>query len=92
MAVGELEITSVDEVGRILIPKETRDGLGIVERTKLLITEIKENALILKKNDVKEMTKRLEDDSRDTDLKSLLGRVRDETDDKIERACPEIST
>ena len=87
-----MEITSVDKVGRILIPKETGDGLGIGERTKLLITEIKENALIQKKNDVKEMTKRLEDDSRDTDLKSLLGRVRVKTDDKIERACPEIFT
>lgn len=87
-----MEMTSIDKVGRIVLPKETRDKLGIDERTKLLIAEVKEGTLVLKKIDVEEMTKRLEADLKDVDLMSLLRKVREETNEKVKRAYPEIFT
>ena len=88
----KMEITSIDKVGRIVLPKETRMRLGIDEKTKLLIAEVKGDAIILKKIDVREMTKQLEADLKDVDLTTLFKKVRDETNEKVRRAYPEIFT
>lgn len=87
-----MEITSIDKVGRIVLPKETRDRLGIDEKTKLLVAEVKGDTIILKKIDVKEMAKRLEADLKDVDLTTLFKKVRDKTNEKVRRAYPEIFT
>lgn len=88
----KMEITSVDKVGRIVLPKETREKLGINEKTRLLIAEVKEDTIILKKIDVEKMAKQLEVDLKDVDLTTLFRRVRDETNEKVKRAYPEIFT
>lgn len=88
----KMEITSVDKVGRIVLPKETREKLGIDERTKLLIGEVKGDTIVLKKIDVKKMAKQLEVDLKDVDLTALFRKVRDETNEKVKRAYPEIFT
>ncbi len=85
-----MEITSIDKVGRIVLPKSTRDRLGIDETTRLLIAEVKEDTIVLKKIDVKEMTERLEADLKDVDLEFLLRKVRDETNERVRKAYPEI--
>lgn len=87
-----VEIISVDKIGRVVLPKETRDRLGIDESTKLLIAEVKEDTLVLKKLDVTEMKKQLAADLKDVDLVDLLRKVRDETNEKVKRAYPEIFT
>ena len=87
-----MEITSIDKVGRIVLPKETREKLGIDERTRLLVAEVKGDTIILKKIDVKEMAKQLEADLKGVDLTTLFRKVRDETNEKVRRAYPEIFT
>lgn len=46
-----MEIISVDKVGRIVLPRETRDRLDIGEKSKLLVG-VKGDTIILKKLDV----------------------------------------
>lgn len=87
-----MEITSIDKVGRIVLPKEIRERLGIDEKTKLLVAEVKGDTIILKKIDVREMAKQLEADLKDVDLTTLFKKVRDETNEKVRRAYPEIFT
>jgi AbrB family transcriptional regulator (stage V sporulation protein T) len=87
-----MEITSIDKVGRIVLPKETRKRLGIDEKTKLLIGEVKGDTIVLKKIDVEKMAKQLEVDLKDVDLTTLFRKVRDETNEKVKRAYPEIFT
>jgi AbrB family looped-hinge helix DNA binding protein len=88
--VVKVEITSVDKAGRIVLPKETRGRLGINEKTKLLLAEVKGDTIILKKISVQEMAKQLEVDLKNVDLMSLFKKVRDETNEKVKRAYPEI--
>ena len=88
----KMEITSIDKVGRIVLPKEIRERLGIDEKTKLLVAGVRGDTIILKKIDVREMAKRLEADLKDVDLTTLLKKVRDETNEKVRRAYPEIFT
>lgn len=85
-----LEIVSVDKVGRVVLPKRTRNRLRIDEGTKLLIAEVKEDTLVLKRLDVEEMKRQLALDLKDVDLVGLLKKVRDETDEKVRKAYPEI--
>ena len=77
---------------RVVLPKETRKRLGIDEKTKLLIAEVKGDTIILKKIDVEKMARQLEADLKDVDLTALFRKVRDETNEKVKRACPEIFT
>jgi len=77
-----MEITSIDKVGRVVLPKETRKRLGITEKTKFLVAEVKEDTIVLKKIDVETMAKRLEADLKDVDLTALFRKVRDETNEK----------
>jgi AbrB family looped-hinge helix DNA binding protein len=92
MVMAEVEITSVDKAGRIVLPKETREKLGINERTKLLLAEMKGGAIILKKIDVGEMARQLEAELKDVNLENLFRKVREETNEKLKRAYPEIFT
>jgi len=85
-----LEIISVDKVGRVVLPKETRDRLRIDEGTKLLMAEVRDDTLVLKKLDIEEMRRQLDLDLEDVDLAGLLEKVRDETNEKVRRAYPEI--
>jgi AbrB family transcriptional regulator (stage V sporulation protein T) len=87
-----MEITSIDKVGRVVLPKETRKRLGITEKTKFLVAEVKEDTIVLKKIDVEAMAKRLEADLKDVDLTAIFRKVRDETNEKVRRAYPEIFT
>jgi AbrB family transcriptional regulator (stage V sporulation protein T) len=87
-----MEITSIDKVGRVVLPKETRKRLGITEKTKFLVAEVKEDTIVLKKIDVETMAKKLEADLKDVDLTALFRKVRDETNEKVRRAYPEIFT
>jgi AbrB family looped-hinge helix DNA binding protein len=87
-----MEITSIDKVGRVVLPKETRKRLGITEKTKFLVAEVKEDTIVLKKIDVETMAKRLEADLKDVDLTAIFRKVRDETNEKVRRAYPEIFT
>ncbi len=85
-----LEIVSVDKVGRVVLPKGTRSRLAIDEGTKLLITEVKDDTLVLKKLDAEELKRQLALDLKDVDLVGLLKKVRDETDEKVRKAYPKI--
>ena len=83
-------IVSVDKVGRVVLPRETRTRLRIGEGTKLLVTEVKDDALVLKRLDVEEMRRQLALVLEDVDLVGLLRKVRDETDEKVRQTYPEI--
>ncbi len=85
-----MEIITVDKVGRVVLPKETRDKLQIENGTKLLVVEVKEDTLVLKKLNIQEMKKQLDMDLENVDLEGLLKRVRVDTNEKVKGAYPEI--
>lgn len=85
-----VEIITVDKVGRVVLPKETRDKLQIENGTKLLVVEVKEDTLVLKKLNIQEMKKQLDMDLENVDLEGLLKRVRVDTNEKVKGAYPEI--
>jgi hypothetical protein len=64
----------------------------ITEKTKFLVAEVKEDTIVLKKIDVETMAKRLEADLKDVDLTAIFKKVRDEANEKVRRAYPEIFT
>ena len=90
--LGKMEITSIDEAGRIVLPKEMREKLGITKKTKLLVTEARGDLVILKKIDIEKMAKQLEVELKRVKLDAIFRKVRDETNEKIRRAYSEIFT
>ena len=54
-----MPVVKIDEKGRILLPKEIRDRMNIKPGDEFLVANIDENAIIIKKTDVKKMLKGL---------------------------------
>jgi hypothetical protein len=54
------------------------------------VAEVKDDALLLKKLDLDEMKKQLSRDLEDVDLEGLFRRARDETNEKVRKAYPEV--
>ena len=66
-----MPVTKVDEKGRILLPKEIRNKMNIKPGEEFLIADIDENAVILKRVDVKKMLEDLIEKAKAVDLEKL---------------------
>ena len=80
-----------DNSGRVVIPKHVRDELGITSKTQLLLTSNQKGQIILQKLDIEEITKRLEDELAETQVKQLAQEIRDEINEKARQALPDTS-
>lgn len=80
-----------DGSGRVVIPKQVRDELGITPKTQLLLTSNQKGQIIIQKLDIEEITKRLEEELSETQVIQLAQEIRDEINEKASQALPDTS-
>ena len=66
-----MPLTKIDKKGRILLPKEIRKKLNIKPGEEFLVTDIDEDAIILKRVNVKKMLEDLIKKAKSVDLEKL---------------------
>ena len=85
-----MEIVNIDKAGRIVIPSVLRKKLRLNENTKLLIADVKNDLLIIKKINIEELAEQLEKDFMNIDIDSAVGRVRSDIKEKIRKKNPSV--
>jgi len=85
-----MEIVNIDKAGRIVIPGALRKKLRLNENTKLLIADVKNDILIIKKINIEELAEQLEKDFRNIDIDAAVGRVRSDIKEKIRKKNPSV--
>jgi AbrB family transcriptional regulator (stage V sporulation protein T) len=83
-----MEIVSIDKAGRIVIPGTMRKRLKLNEGAKLLIADVKNDLLIIKKINIEELAEQLEKDFKKVDIDAVVGRVRSDIKEKIRKKHP----
>ncbi len=73
-----MPVTRVDKKGRILLPKEIRDRMNVRPGDEFLITDVGEDAVVLKKIDVKKMLNSLIEKAKSVDLEKLEREIEEE--------------
>jgi len=79
------EIVSIDDSGRLVIPKSFRELLGIKGGTKFILTESGHGRLLLQKFNIEEIAERLEDETKGKDLDAIVKRIRKEMNEKLKK-------
>jgi AbrB family looped-hinge helix DNA binding protein len=85
-----MEIVSIDKAGRIVIPGTMRKRLKLNEGAKLLVADVKNDLLILKKINIEELAEQLEKDFKKVDIDAVVGRVRSDIKEKIRKKHPSV--
>lgn len=73
-----MEIVNIDKSGRLVIPEFIRKKLHITKNIPLLITEIDDDKILIKKLDKDEIEKRLKEELKGLDLDKIAHDVRNE--------------
>ncbi len=85
-----MEIVNIDKAGRIVIPGTIRKRLKLNEGAKLLIADVKNDLLIIKKINVEELAEQLEKDFKNIDIDTVVVRVRSDIKEKIRKKHPSV--
>ncbi len=85
-----MEIVNIDKAGRIVIPSALRKKLNLDESSKLLIADVKDDLLIIKKINIHELAEQLEKDFKNIDIDSVVGKVRSDVKEKIRKKHPSV--
>lgn len=85
-----MEIVNIDKAGRIVIPGAMRKKLRLNEGSKMLIADVENDILILKKINIDELANQLESDFKKIDIDSVVGRVRSDVKEKIREKHPSV--
>ncbi len=80
-----MEIVNIDRAGRIVIPGNLRKKLKLNESSKLLIADVKNDLLIIKKINIEELAEQLEKDFKNIDIDSIVDKVRSDVKEKIRK-------
>ena len=86
------EVVEMDSSGRIVIPKNVRQGLKAKGGTKFILANKGEGQLLLQKLDVDEIARRLEDELAGRDVDAIVKSVRKEINRKIKARYPDLLT
>ncbi|AKG91332.1 looped-hinge helix DNA binding domain, AbrB family [Geoglobus ahangari] len=73
-----MPVAKIDEKGRILLPKEIRDKMNIKPGEEFLVADVDENAVILKRIDVRKMLEDLIEKAKSIDLEKLEREIEEE--------------
>ncbi len=85
-----MEIVNIDKAGRIVIPGALRKKLKLNEGSKMLIADVKNDILIIKKIKIEELAEQLEKDFKNINIDSIVGKVRSDVKEKIRKKHPSI--
>ena len=86
------EVVEMDTSGRIVIPKNIRQDLGVKGRTKFILVNRGEGQLLLQKLDVGEIAVRLEAELSGRDVDAIVKTARKEIARKIRTKYPDLLT
>lgn len=78
-------VTRIDRSGRVVIPKEIRERMGLKEDTTLLVADATDEIVVLKKLDVKELAKRLRQELKGVDVEAIARRVEEESNEQARK-------
>ncbi|AGK61171.1 transcriptional regulator, AbrB family [Archaeoglobus sulfaticallidus PM70-1] len=73
-----MPVAKIDKKGRILLPKEIRDKMNIKPGEEFLVADVDENAVILKRIDVRKMLEDLIEKAKSIDLENLEREIEEE--------------
>jgi len=85
-----VEIINIDKAGRIVIPGAIRKKLKLNEGSKLLIADVDNDILIIKKINIKELADQLEIDFKNIDIDEVIGNVHSDIKEKIKTKHPSV--
>ncbi len=83
-------VVSIDKTGRLVIPKELREKLGVEKDTKFLITSGEHGVLMLQKLDAEAIAARLEEELKGVDIDAIVREVRDEINEMVRKRYPKL--
>jgi len=86
------EVVEMDSSGRIVIPKNVRQGLKVKGGAKFILASGGEGQLLLQKLDVDEISRRLENELAGRDIDAIVRSVRKEISRKIKARYPDLLT
>ena len=78
-------VTTIDKAGRVVIPKEIREKMDLRAESALLVAETDDDAIILKKLDIKEIAERLRVELKGKDLDDIARRVERDSNVRVRR-------
>jgi AbrB family looped-hinge helix DNA binding protein len=73
-----MEIVTVDNAGRLVIPEFIRKKLHLTKNVPLLITELDDDKILIKKLDRNEIEKRLREELKGVEIDKIASEVRTE--------------
>ena len=76
--VATMEIVNIDNSGRLVIPEFIRKKLHLTKNIPLLITELDDDKILIKKLDRDEIEKRLREELKGLDIDKISNEVRTE--------------
>jgi len=78
-------VTTIDKAGRVVIPKEIRDKMGLKEDSAILVADSGRGVLILRKLDIEELAEKLRQELKGKDLDSIARKVEEESNERARR-------
>jgi len=76
-----MEIVSIDNSGRLVIPEFIRRKLHLTKNVPLLITELDDDKILIKKLDRDEIEKKLREELKGVDINKIASEVRTEVNE-----------
>jgi len=80
-----MDIVSIDKAGRLLIPQDIRRRAKIDDKNKLLIIDVENDTIVIKKIDKDEIARRLKEELKGVDIDKIVKKVRAELNEKIKK-------
>lgn len=78
-------VTKIDNAGRVVIPKEIRERMGLTQDTTLLVTEASDDIVVLKKLDVKGLASKLRRELKGMDVEDVAKRVEKQSNEQARK-------
>lgn len=83
--VVKMEIVTIDKSGRLVIPEIIRKKLHLTKNVPLLITELDDDKILIKKLDRDEIEKKLRDELKELDIDKIAHEVRTEVNEAAKK-------
>ncbi len=80
-----MEIVTIDNSGRLVIPEFIRRKLHLTKNVPLLITELDDDKILIKKLDRDEIEKKLREELKGSDIDKIAREVRTEVNEAAKK-------
>ncbi len=89
-SVVKMEIVAIDDTGRLVIPELIRKKLHLTKKIPLLITELDDDKILIKKLDRNAIEKRLREELKGLDIDKIASEVRTEVNEAAKKRYAEV--